>query len=114
MFDLREALGWLSTGCLYGDGGTRVGGVSTDTRSIEAGDLFVALRGERFDAHDFLAQAQASGAVAVVFERWVPGIAFQRSASPTAAARWANWPADGATASSCRWSPSPVPTARRR
>ena len=74
MFDLREALGWLSTGCLYGDGGTRVGGVSTDTRSIEAGDLFVALRGERFDAHDFLAQAQASGAVAVGFERWVPGI----------------------------------------
>ena len=74
MFDLREALGWLSTGCLYGDGGTRVGGVSTDTRSIEAGDLFVALRGERFDAHDFLAQAQASGAAAVVFERWVPGI----------------------------------------
>jgi len=74
VFDLREALDWLSTGCLYGDGGTRVGGVSTDTRSIEAGDLFVALRGERFDAHDFLAQAQASGAVAVVFERWVPGI----------------------------------------
>ncbi|MCO5108612.1 MAG: UDP-N-acetylmuramoyl-tripeptide--D-alanyl-D-alanine ligase [Burkholderiaceae bacterium] len=74
MFELREAFGWLSSGCLYGDGAIRIGGVSTDTRSIAAGDLFVALRGERFDAHDFLGQAQASGAAAVVFERWVPGI----------------------------------------
>ena len=74
MFELRQALGWLSAGCLYGDGGVRVGGVSTDTRSIKSGDLFVALRGERFDAHEFLGTAQASGAAAVVFERWMPGI----------------------------------------
>ena len=33
--------------------------VHTDTRSLQAGDLFVALRGERFDAHDFLPQARA-------------------------------------------------------
>ena len=74
MFELREAFGWLSGGCLYGDGATRIGGVSTDTRSIGAGDLFVALRGERFDAHDFLVQAWTAGAAAVMFERWVPGI----------------------------------------
>lgn len=74
MFDLRQALGWLSAGCLYGDASVRVGGVSTDTRSIAAGDLFVALRGERFDAHEFLGRAQAGGAAAIVFERWVPGI----------------------------------------
>src|SRR5690606_5396456 len=74
VFELREAFGWLSAGCLYGDGTTRIGGVSTDTRSIGAGDLFVALRGERFDAHDFLAQAWTAGAAAVMFERWVPGI----------------------------------------
>lgn len=74
MFELRQALGWLSTGCLYGDGAARMSGVSTDTRSIGAGDLFVALRGERFDAHEFLGRAQASGAAAVMFERWVPGI----------------------------------------
>jgi len=43
--------------------------VHTDTRSLQAGDLFVALRGERFDAHDFLAQARAAGAVAAVAER---------------------------------------------
>jgi len=37
-------------------------GVSTDTRAIAAGQLFIALRGERFDAHDFLAQAAENGA----------------------------------------------------
>jgi len=41
-------------------------GVSTDTRTIAPGDLFVALRGERFDAHDFLAQAKGAGAAAFV------------------------------------------------
>ena len=74
MFELREAFGWLSAGCLYGDGAVRIGGVSTDTRSVAAGDLFVALRGERFDAHDFLVPARTAGAAAVMFERWVPGI----------------------------------------
>ena len=43
--------------------------VHTDTRSLQPGDLFVALRGERFDAHDYLAQAHAAGAVAAVAER---------------------------------------------
>ncbi len=42
------------------------GGVSTDTRHIVRGDLFVALRGERFDAHDFLAEARDRGAAALV------------------------------------------------
>lgn len=40
--------------------------VWTDTRSIQPGDLFVALRGERFDAHDFLVDAVRAGATAVV------------------------------------------------
>jgi UDP-N-acetylmuramoyl-tripeptide--D-alanyl-D-alanine ligase len=43
--------------------------VHTDTRTLRAGDLFVALRGERFDAHDFLPQARAAGAVAALAER---------------------------------------------
>ena len=43
-------------------------GVSTDTRNICAGDLFVALRGPNFDAHEFIEQAVASGAVAVVVD----------------------------------------------
>lgn len=50
-------------------GSETFGRVWTDTRTIEAGDLFVALIGERFDAHDFLAQAVASGAAGVVVSR---------------------------------------------
>ncbi len=41
-------------------------GVSTDTRAVGQGQLFVALRGERFDAHDFLEQAVAAGAAALL------------------------------------------------
>lgn len=46
--------------------GVQIHRVHTDTRSIEPGDLFVALRGERFDANDFLAEAQRQGAVAAI------------------------------------------------
>jgi UDP-N-acetylmuramoyl-tripeptide--D-alanyl-D-alanine ligase len=41
-------------------------GVSTDTRTLGPGSLFVALKGERFDAHDYLAEAAARGAAAAV------------------------------------------------
>ncbi len=41
-------------------------GVTTDSRALRQGDLFVALRGENFDGHDFLAQAAAAGAVAAL------------------------------------------------
>ena len=40
--------------------------VNTDTRTVAAGELFVALRGERFDAHDFVADAVSKGAAALV------------------------------------------------
>src|SRR5271169_4421092 len=40
--------------------------ISTDSRSLKPGDLFVALQGERFDGHDFVAQALQGGAVAAV------------------------------------------------
>ncbi|HTD05493.1 UDP-N-acetylmuramoyl-tripeptide--D-alanyl-D-alanine ligase [Undibacterium sp.] len=53
----------------------QVTGVSTDSRKVGQGELFVALRGEHFDAHDFLAQVVAQGAAAVVVERAPPGLA---------------------------------------
>ena len=74
MFDLREAFGWLEAGRLVGDGSVRVAGVCTDTRALTPGCLFVALRGEQFDAHDFVARAIAQGAAAVMCERWVDGM----------------------------------------
>ncbi len=42
--------------------------VSTDTRTIEKGDVFFALKGPRFDGHDFLEEAMAKGAAQVVVE----------------------------------------------
>ncbi|OZI20121.1 UDP-N-acetylmuramoyl-L-alanyl-D-glutamate--2,6-diaminopimelate ligase [Bordetella genomosp. 9] len=51
-----------------------VSAVSTDTRTIGPGQLFLALAGERFDGHDYLAQAQDQGAVAAVVARRVDGV----------------------------------------
>jgi UDP-N-acetylmuramoyl-tripeptide--D-alanyl-D-alanine ligase len=50
-----------------------VGAVCTDSRNLVPGDLFVALRGERFDGADFLATAQAAGAAALLTERLPDG-----------------------------------------
>jgi UDP-N-acetylmuramoyl-tripeptide--D-alanyl-D-alanine ligase len=48
---------------------TAVVGVSTDTRSLKPGDLFIALRGERFDGHDYVRAALAAGACGAVVDR---------------------------------------------
>ena len=50
-------------------GTAELAGVSTDTRTVRQGELFVALSGENFNAHDFLEQAVAKGASAVVISR---------------------------------------------
>lgn len=43
--------------------------ITTDSRSLMQGDLFIALVGERFDAHDFLAQAREAGAIGAIVSR---------------------------------------------
>ena len=53
--------------------GLTFGGVSTDSRSVAAGDLYVALVGEHFDGHDFVADALSRGAGAAVVSRPAPG-----------------------------------------
>ena len=65
---VRDALGPLLVESAP-EGDAPVGSISTDTREIRAGDCFVALVGERFDAHDFLAEAVARGAAALVVSR---------------------------------------------
>ena len=59
---------------VQGDPSLMVTAVSTDTRTIPQGALFVALVGERFDAHDFLAKAVGAGAGAVLASRSVDGV----------------------------------------
>ena len=66
MMTLAQARQWLPQAQLLGDGTQTVQRVHTDTRTIELGDLFVALKGERFDANDFLVEAKAKGAVAAL------------------------------------------------
>jgi UDP-N-acetylmuramoyl-tripeptide--D-alanyl-D-alanine ligase len=56
-------------GRLAGPGHVRLGGFSIDTRTIRRGDAFVAIRGPRFDGHDFVAEAVRKGAAAAVVER---------------------------------------------
>ena len=67
MMDLHEA----AQGALGEAQGAnaRFAAVSSDTRTIAEGALFVALRGERFDGHDYLAAARARGAVAAMVDR---------------------------------------------
>lgn len=69
MMTLQQALQWLPSARLVGDGALQFTRVHSDTRSLRPGDLFVALKGERFDAHDFLAQAAGQGAVAALAQR---------------------------------------------
>ena len=65
---LQQALSWLSGARCVGDAQVVVQRVHTDSRSLRAGDLFVALRGEKFDANAFIDQAKAQGAAAVLCE----------------------------------------------
>ncbi|GGX81641.1 UDP-N-acetylmuramoyl-tripeptide--D-alanyl-D-alanine ligase [Litchfieldella qijiaojingensis] len=54
-------------GCDCPPGGDRaVAGIVSDTRTLSRGDLFVALVGEHFDGHDFLARAREAGAIAAI------------------------------------------------
>lgn len=56
-------------GKLLGNGEVAVTGVSTDTRTIEKGCLYVAVKGERFDGNDFIADAERNGAAAAISDR---------------------------------------------
>ncbi len=82
MFDLQNLASWLPEVIVFGGDEGRFTGVTTDSRQVRPGDLYIALRGERFDGHDFIDAAIAAGAAGVVsevrFERagvltlWVP------------------------------------------
>ncbi|OOR89593.1 UDP-N-acetylmuramoyl-tripeptide--D-alanyl-D-alanine ligase [Moraxella caviae] len=70
---------WTAKALSDATGGTWQGDVSTlsttkittDTRKIEQGDVFLAIKGDNFDAHDFVENAKQSGAAAIIVERAV-------------------------------------------
>ncbi|HEX4641014.1 MAG TPA: Mur ligase domain-containing protein, partial [Chthoniobacterales bacterium] len=51
-----------------GNGDAAISRVSTDSRTLKVGDLFVPLRGENFDGHKFVQQAAERGAVGAMVE----------------------------------------------
>ncbi len=75
MMTLAQAHALLPGSVLIGDpdsaAAVRFERVHSDTRSARPGDLVVALRGERFDAHDHLTQARENGAAALLAERGI-------------------------------------------
>lgn len=88
--DLNSILGRVNGRLLSG---SRIGptqsvmGVSTDTRTIKAGELFVALNGATFDGHDFIETALAHGATAVICSRWpekLPAVPVTADGGPVA------------------------------
>ena len=73
IFSLAE-IAAVTGGTLSGDGETTVEGVSTDSRTIAPGELFVPLRGERFDGHAFLPHLAGNGVTAALAEKgWLTG-----------------------------------------
>jgi len=66
-----KTLAEITGGTLHGSDFT-LNDVTTDTRKVTAGSLFVALVGERFDAHDFAGEAIANGAQALLVSKHLP------------------------------------------
>ena len=68
MLDLRTVYQWLPNVTMFGSGAERFSGISTDSRTVRPGDLYIALRGDRFDGHAFIDAAIDAGAAAVLTE----------------------------------------------
>src|SRR4051812_30025882 len=67
--EINKAVG----GTLQGTGSMKVRGYSIDSRTVNAGELFFAIKGPRFDGHQFVGQAFQKGVAAAVIEQDVPG-----------------------------------------
>lgn len=69
VFSADEIAAAVDGRLIRGDGSAHAAGVSTDTRTLEAGELFIALKGPNFDGAEFLAQAIEKKAAGVVVEQ---------------------------------------------
>ena len=73
MFTIEEILESTGARLIKGDLRGRVSGVSVDSRTIKPNELFVAIRGRRFDGHSFIPQARRRGAGAILFSQAFKG-----------------------------------------
>jgi UDP-N-acetylmuramoyl-tripeptide--D-alanyl-D-alanine ligase len=94
MLSAAELAAGIPGATVRGDASVRLASVCSDSRGIRPGCLFVALRGERFDGHDFVADAARGGAAVALVERPVDAALTQvvvrdsRRALGLAAAAW--------------------------
>ena len=77
MSELRLTVKWVADAVggrvVSGEPDHVVGHVTTDSRSLRPGDFFLALRGERFDGHEFVSDVLSRGATGAIVERgWTP------------------------------------------
>jgi UDP-N-acetylmuramoyl-tripeptide--D-alanyl-D-alanine ligase len=73
-FDVRTVAAVTGGQIIHNGADVTIQGVSTDSRSLQSGELFIALRGERFDGHDYIAQALRHGAAACLSEEVIAGL----------------------------------------
>ena len=66
LFTLRDAALQIPGAIVIGDENVAFDRVSTDSRTAGPGDLFIAIKGDRFDAHNFLPQVAQRGIAAVL------------------------------------------------
>lgn len=72
MFTISEIVA-ATGGELIGSAGDAVCGISTDSRKIRPGELFVPLRGERFDGHNYLEEAETGIRTCLCSKAWITG-----------------------------------------
>jgi len=70
---LNEVISGVHGDCRYDTPDFLIKSISTDSRKVKKGDLFIALEGENFDGHDFIGSAVEKGAAAVIAHKPVPG-----------------------------------------
>lgn len=71
---LSKIASWAGGRLIAGDGSATVTTVCTDSRATKPGDLFIAIRGEKFDGHDFVAEAARIGASGAIVEKVPAGL----------------------------------------
>lgn len=76
-FNVENILRATKGKLLKGNANTAVSGISTDSRTIKAGEFFVALTGEKFDGHDFIHQAVSRGTAGVLVSKDIEEISVE-------------------------------------
>ncbi len=69
----EKAARWTDSSIISGEPGAWIENISTDTRTIKAGDFFIPVKGENFDGHDFIEDAVRAGAGGFIYERAAKG-----------------------------------------